>query len=440
MEALHRRQFLVRTGVALGAAILAGESSSFLSGPLASSEDLAGTWETIREQFPLDRRLIHMAGFFLASHPAPVAAAIEQHRRGLDADPIGYWHQQESVQEAAVLRAAAEYLVVHPSQIALTDSTTMGLGLLYGGLNLQQGQEILTTTHDHYSTDMSLRHRAERTGATIRRVPLYRDVRQISKEELVAAFIREIRPATRVAAVTWVHSGTGVKLPIRDMADELARLNAQRDEMKRVILCVDGVHALGVEDFNLSDVGCDFFIAGTHKWMFGPRGTGLVWGHPRAWPIAHPIIPTFNTEAYEIWTGDLPGHEVPRSAVMTPGGFHSFEHRWALDAAFAFHQAIGKARVRDRIHALNSQLKEALSGMPHVTLHTPRTTNLSAGIVCFEVRGLAPEGVVQQLRRRGIVSSVTPYATHYARLAPGLLNNPEEVDRVIKAVHELRAG
>jgi selenocysteine lyase/cysteine desulfurase len=125
---------------------------------------------------------------------------------------------------------------------------------------------------------------------------------------------------------------------------------------------------------------------------------------------------------------------------MTPGGFHSFEHRWALDAAFAFHQAMGKARVRDRIHALNSQLKEALSGMPHVTLHTPRTTDLSAGIVCFEVRGLAPEGVVQQLRRRDIVSSVTPYATHYARLAPGLLNNPEEVDRVIKAVHELQAG
>jgi selenocysteine lyase/cysteine desulfurase len=95
--------------------------------------------------------------------------------------------------------------------------------------------------------------------------------------------------------------------------------------------------------------------------------------------------------------------------------------------------------VGERIHALNSQLKDALAGMSHITLHTPRSPGLSAGIVCFEVGGLSPEGVVERLRQRGIVGSVTPYAAHYARLAPGLLNSPEEVDRVIKAVYELRA-
>ena len=72
-----------------------------------------------------------------------------------------------------MLRAAADYLGVDPTEIALTDSTTMGLGLLYGGLALQQDQQTLTTTHDHYSTDVSLRLRAERTGATVRRISLY---------------------------------------------------------------------------------------------------------------------------------------------------------------------------------------------------------------------------------------------------------------------------
>lgn len=68
-----------------------------------------------------------------------------------------------------VYAAAAEYLAVaNHAVIALTDSTTMGLGLLHGGLGLREGQEILTTVHDHYSTANSLRLRAERTGAAVR--------------------------------------------------------------------------------------------------------------------------------------------------------------------------------------------------------------------------------------------------------------------------------
>jgi isopenicillin-N epimerase len=106
-------------------------------------------WQAVREQFALSRDVIHLAGFFLSSHPAPVRAAIERHRRGLDADPIGYWFEQEEKQEAVVFRAAAGYLAVDPTEIALTDSTTMGLGLLYGSLTLREGQEILTILHDH---------------------------------------------------------------------------------------------------------------------------------------------------------------------------------------------------------------------------------------------------------------------------------------------------
>ncbi|HET6674206.1 MAG TPA: aminotransferase class V-fold PLP-dependent enzyme, partial [Nitrospiraceae bacterium] len=409
---MDRRQFLVRTGAALGASLLSGLTGLPLPPARAQSESRAGGWESVRAQFLLSADVIHMAGFFLASHPTPVRDAIERHRRGFDANPIGYWLEHEKKQEAAVLKAAADYLAVAPADIALTDSTTMGLGLLYGGLALRQGQEILTTVHDHYSSDMSLRLRAERTGTKIRHIALYRDVQTTTRDELVDSLMSHLRQETRIVAVTWVHSSTGLKLPIRQIAENLAVVNTQRSAEDRVLLCVDGVHALGVEDFRLEEVGCDFLVAGTHKWMFGPRGTGLVWGHPRAWPFTNAIIPTFNTDAYDIWTQDAPPHPIPQSVYMTPGGFHSFEHRWALDQAFAFHQAIGKARVTERIHALNDRLKEGVAGMKHVRLYTPRSRELSAGIVCFDIDGMKPQEVVERLRQRGIMGSVTPYANH----------------------------
>jgi selenocysteine lyase/cysteine desulfurase len=435
---MYRRDFLVRTGQTIGAVALASalRTAEALASKRTSSD--SPSWEEVRGNFNLTPGLVHMAGFFLASHPKPVRDAIEGYRRGLDANPIEYWFANIAKSEAAVAAAAAHYLGVDPADIALTDSTTMGLGLLYSGLKLRANQEILTTTHDHYSTETALRLRAERTGASVRRIPLYSDASAKSADEIVNNVAKAITPQTRVLAVTWVHSCTGVKLPIRAIADALKPTNSSRDEQDRVLLCVDGVHGLGVDGTELPELGCDFFIAGCHKWMFGPRGTGLVWGKPSAWPAATATIPTFDDANYEMWMGLRPQAPIPVGSWMSPGGFHSFEHRWALDRAFQFHQTIGKPRIAERIHSLNRQLKDGLAKMPNVKLYTPAEDELSAGIVCFDIQGEPAQQVVDELRKRKIVASVTPYKTQYARLSPGLLNSPAEVETVLAAVRELR--
>jgi isopenicillin-N epimerase len=416
-----RRGFLVRTGLGLAAAALA---SGGLNERTARSQSDLDDWAAVRGQFSLNPDLLHFGGLLLASHPAPVRDAIDAHRRGLDDNPVEYLHQNQGRLEADVLRAASAYLGVAPLDIALTDSTTMGLGLLYNGLEVRPDQDILTTNHDYYATHEALRLKADRSGASLRRVRLYSDGASATQDEIVGSVAAAITPRTRVVAVTWVHSSTGVKLPIRALADAVAESNANRDPGDHALLCVDGVHGLGVEDVDLATLGCDFFVAGCHKWLFGPRGTGLVWGHPRSWPAATPTIPTFSDAS------------TPAGA-MTPGGFHSFEHRWALAQAFDLHRQIGKSRVAARVHTLNRQLKDGLAAMNHVRLHTPMEEAVSAGLVCFEVAGLSPQRVVDRLRASGMIATVTPYANAYARLAPGLLNSPEDVDQVLAAVGAL---
>jgi len=187
-----------------------------------------------------------------------------------------------------------------------------------------------------------------------------------------------IVPATRVVAITWVHSSTGVKTPVRAIADVIAAANTRRTPDRRIWLCVDGVHGFGVEDVAMADLGCDFFVAGTHKWVFGPRGTGVIWGRAELWPMLRPTIPAFGRSSYAGW---LRGGLEPATTadVMTPGGFHSFEHRWALGEAFEFQREIGKAQVAARIHALNRRCKDGLATMKHITLLTPHRDDLSSG-------------------------------------------------------------
>jgi selenocysteine lyase/cysteine desulfurase len=410
---VDRRQLLIRTGLALAAAGFT-DLDEVAAAPEARS---ALDWADVRAQFRVSRARIHMGGLYLASHPGAVRRAIDRHRRGLDANPVGYLHANGDRLEADVLRAAGAYLGARPVDIALTDSTTMGLGLLYGGLALRPADEVVTTTHDFYATHEALRLAAARSGATVRRVALYRDPAAATEEEVVGNVVRAIGPNTRVVALTWVHSSTGLKLPIRRIVQGLGR-------RPNLLVCVDGVHGLGVENETVDSLGADFLVAGCHKWLFGPRGTGIVWGRSAAWTAVAPTIPAFS--------GGSPAR------TFTPGGFHSFEHRWALSEAFRFHGRIGKARVAARIHGLNRRLKEGLAAMPHVRLLTPRSEALSAGIVVFSVDGLSPRAVVAALARRRIVATVTPYSPSYPRLAPGLLNTPGEVDRVLAAVRALR--
>jgi len=429
---MRRRGFLARAAV-LGAAPLLTKCRAHDAAARKAPADLSD-WEQVRRQFSLDPAWVHISMFFLASHPAPVKEAIEAHRRGLDENPYNYTEENIGRLERATRAAAGEYFSCQPDDLAMTDSTTMGLGTFYGGLALREGQEILSTTHDHPATNRALDYRAARSGAAVRRIPLYGKASETSPEQMADELARAITPRTRVIAVTWVHSSTGVKTPLPLFAQVVAAANRGRAEPDRAILCVDGVHGFGVDDQTAASLGVDVFIAGCHKWIFGPRGTGLIWANAAGWAVTRPTIPTFDG----MWRGETPDR-MPKAGQMTPGGFHSFEYRWALEPAFRFHLAIGKARVARRIRDLNDQCKRGLLQMPHVRLHTPLSGDVSAGIICFEVDGVAPGQVVERLKQRKVIASVTPrsYGVNYARLSPSLLTSPADVEAALRAVREI---
>ncbi|GAA0560126.1 pyoverdine-tailoring periplasmic protein PvdN [Rheinheimera aquimaris] len=431
---MKRRDFLTKSSLLLGSSLL--PVSNLLQASTALPALKTADWKGLRQQFALTHDYIHLATFLLASHPKPVAAAIERHRKAFDENPADYWHKHFMTIDHQIAATAAEYMGGEPWQIALTDSTTMGLALVYSGLKLRPGDEILQTVHDHYSTDLSLQLRADRTGAKVRQVTLYDDPAQVSVDEVVSKLKAAINAKTKVVAITWVHSSTGVKLPVRSIADMLHELNNRRAEAEQIVFCVDGVHGFGIENVDVSTLGCDFFIAGTHKWIFGPRGTGVIWGSERGWQHCNAVIPSFS-QSYDVWLGGSRQDQVPIGEHMSPGGFHSFEHRWALPEAFKLHLQLGKADVQARIHQLNSQTKQGLANLAGVKLYTPMSPELSSGLVCFDYKQMSPEDVVKAMHKKGVIMSATPYRQSYARFAPSLVNNEQEIEQALATLNSV---
>ena len=203
----------------------------------------------------------------------------------------------------------------------MTDSTTMGLGVVYGGLRLEPGDEVLTTEHDFYST-----HEALRLAAGSHAVRPCGEWRSTTTRP----------PPTRTRSSARLLEGvTPVDQGDRDHVDALEHrreapgrapspTRSTAGDAEPPLLCVDAVHALGVEAEALPDLGCDVLVAGTHKWLFGPRGTGIVWANERAWAAMDPGDPAVRgrqlpgldrrrrPDAHRRW------HAASRPAATTP--------------------------------------------------------------------------------------------------------------------------
>jgi selenocysteine lyase/cysteine desulfurase len=447
---LNRREFVSTVGLSLAGAVASRGATAANDAAAIPAVDAGSDWAAVRAQFNLAPDWLHFSQFYIVSHPKPVRDAIERYRNMLDTHPfttvehgmgfsafLGEDSQQEPYPDR-VQKAAATYIGGKPGEVALTDSTTQGLALVYQGLTLKPGDEVLTTTHDHYVHHESIRLAVEKAGATWRRVPLYEEPASASADEMVDRLKRAIGPYTRVIGLTWVHSSSGVRLPVRALTRTVTEANAGRGKDEQILVVLDAVHGFGNQAESLAELGVDFAAAGTHKWIFAPRGTGILWVPEKNWGRIRPTIPTFyDGEPYFAWEDDRRPAAPKSISWISPGGFKAYEHQWAMTEAFEFHARIGRKRVADRIAALNTQCKEGLAKIPKVKVLTPMDPGLSAGLVAFEVEGQAAGETVHKLHAHKVVASSSPYKISKARLAPSLVNDEQEVEAALRAVREI---
>lgn len=422
-----RRTFLKQAGV-LAAALPLGQYAHAQPASAPAPRASAGhSWASFRQLFDQDPSYLHLSNFLVTSQPRPVREAIERYRAQIDRNPALAmdWDLQETwKREAQVRHWAAKYLNVTPAQIALTGSTTEGLAMVYGGIQVRPDQEILTTVHEHFSTETSLDLRTRKQGTQVRKISLFKDPALVSEDEILGNIRQAIRANTRVLGMTWVQSGSGVKLPVDKIGALVRELNRDRAEPDRILYVIDGVHGLGVEDLDVPSMDCDYFIAGTHKWMFGPRGTGVVCARNAKVDNLTALMPTFS-------------EDTDFATSFTSGGYHAFEHRWALDEAFKLHLQLGKANVQARIHQLNSHLKQRLLEVPGVELVTPRSPALSAGFCFFRVQGKSTDAIATKLmQQRAMVDAVYRDVGPVIRTAPGLLNDEAQLDLFVTLLRQ----
>jgi selenocysteine lyase/cysteine desulfurase len=348
----------------------------------------------------------------LGPTPRPVFERVLRAWRELEANPVRNAYGTGPVLAAAdaARGEAAGLLGCTADEILITRGTTDGMIILANAVHLARGDHILTTDQEHEGGEACWMHRARRDGLQIDRVAI------APEEHDVAAILRRfadaIRPTTRVISVSHVITTTGLRMPIAEIS-ALARA--------RNILCiVDGAQAVGAIHVDVKALGCHAYATSGHKWLMGPKGTGLLYVNrddssliePAQWELGH----RYGSES--IGTGPQP---------LAIG----------LGAAIAALRAIGMAEVERHNVALRNYAWRALATLSRVQLVGPPPGPGNTPLVACRIPA---EIVARDLRIRltelhnVVVKSTEPRWLNGLRLSPHLFNTEADVGVAIAAL------
>ena len=330
-------------------------------GRLAAGQSNFDDWASVREQFSLDEDLIVMNAANLCPASRPVNDVLFRYTRDLDSNP-SFQNRAKFGQGREDVRAKiATFLNATPEEIVITRNTSEGNNFVSSGLELGPGDEVVIFDENHPTNNQSWKNKAGRFGFSVREVSI--PTPPPSAEAIIERMVGALGPQTRVLAFTHVTNSFGTRFPAR----ELCRIARERG----ILTLVDGAQTFGVLDLDLNAMGCDFFTGSSHKWLMGPKESGVLYIRSEAQEHLAPS---------EVGLG---GGRVGASRTYEQLGQRDNPCILALGEAIDFQTRIGKDRIERHSLALAALLKEELLKLPGVHLYSPTSPAISSAIVTF---------------------------------------------------------
>jgi selenocysteine lyase/cysteine desulfurase len=388
--------------------------------PVQAAEDRSGEafWQILKRQFPLEDGLLYLNAANVCPASRPVLDRYAALLRDFQANPSFQNRDKYRPLRESVRSKAAKLLGVSTDEVAITRNTSEGSNLIVRGIDLKPGDEVVITDHNHPSNNESWKLRARREGLVIRSVPVPVPARSVG--DLVAGIDQAITPRTRVIAVTHLTSTTGIRYPIRPIA-ELAR---RRD----IFLHVDGAQTFGACHVDLRDLDCDSYTASAHKWPMGPLEAGILYVRADRIRALWPAIVSAN------WSSTLQG-----ARTFEAVGQQDDPRVAALEAALDLLDLVGMRQVEARVQALASRAKQALAELGNVELKTNVEPELSGGVVKFRLRNVSTAQAYELLwkRHRMAIAMTAGGDSEGLRFSPHIYNTFEDIDCAVAAVRTL---
>ena len=384
-----------------------------LKSHLGTADDVVADedfWFEVQGAFTVDRTLVNLNNGGVSPAPKLVQDAMKRHLDYSNLAPTyTMWQILEPQREGTRERMARAW-GVDAEEVAFTRNSSESLQTMQFGIDLERGDEVLTTTQDYGRMITTFKQRERREGIVLKQIQI--PVPAEDPAEIVRLFEEAITPRTRMILASHMVNLTGQILPVTELT-AMARRHG-------IPLVIDGAHSLAHFDFDLGELDVDNYSSSLHKWLFAPHGTGFLYVRKDkiadVWPLmAAPETQDNNIRKFE--------------AI----GTHPEAPYLCIGEALTFHEGLGAARKAARLVYLRDYWANELLQHDNVRLNTSQKEGFACGIANVEVLGVQPNALRDYLwdQHRIITVSINHAEFQGLRISPSVYTTLPELDRFV---------
>src|SRR5260370_3902117 len=236
-------------------------------------------WAIIQNSFTVTRGIINLNNGGVSPSPRIVTEALVRYTwEQEDATAYTMWQILEP-QSETIRTGLAELFGCDREEIAITRNASESLEILLIGMDVKPGHEILTTTQDYPRMLTTLRQREKRENLKLKLIQIPIPAKNLN--EITAAFEKGIADRTRLILISHMINISGQITPVKTVCDIALP--------RRIETIANGAHSFAQFYFKQSDLGCDYFGTSLHKWLYAPKGTGMLYVKrdkiQKLWPL-----------------------------------------------------------------------------------------------------------------------------------------------------------
>ena len=403
----HRRTFLGALGTTLAGSVIAK------SLPLASSIQSSSVMTPAIEaegEYLFEPGLLYFMTAALGPCSRKVVDTTSAALYELEKNPAAmlYGNGAFAMRAEQTRQSAATLLGCNANEIMITRSTTDGMNSIAQGLRLKPGDRVLTTDQEHDGGYLCWKYLEHYHGVIL-------DIIKIPPgENDVNAIMQRIESTvtkdTRVISISHLLSSTGLRMPVATIAEYARSYN---------ILCiVDGAQSVGNIEVNVKTLGCHAYATSGHKWLMGPKGTGLLYLSDEVKDKIRPMQFEDKRNFYNESTGvgNLPG------AI-------------GLGVAIETVLATGISTIENHNMMLRNKFYEGLKSIKKINIMSAPGGSMASPLLTFE---LPPEIDSQAFRislleKHNLSVKMVPKRwMNGIRLSPHVFNTEAEVDKALE--------
>ena len=382
---------------------------------LAANEDF---WAEVRKGYRIKPDYINLENGYYNFIPEATLDKFISHVRMVNYEASNYMRTVQFTNKEKVAARLADLLGCGHDELIVTRNTTESLDTVINGYDWKAGDEAVMAEQDYGSMLNQFKLMASRYGIVNKVVSVPSHPK--SDEEIVDLYASAITDKTRLLMICHIINITGQILPVRKICDMA--------HAKGVDVLVDGAHAVGHFQYNLDELGCDYYGSSLHKWLSTPLGAGILYVRKEKIKDIWPTFASWNSDPLDI-------------RKLNQTGTHPVHTDLTINDAIDFYLSLGKDRKEARLRYLQRYWSDKVRHLPGIEMFTPEEEHRSCGIANVGIKGMSAGDMAKILieKYRIFVVPIDGQGIRGCRVTPNVYTSISELDAFVDALKQMVA-